>query len=563
MQKYINKKKAILLVAVLAVYAVIITPLLVINLQNKQELRGKAATIISTSGPSCPNAYTDSVIIFDESESMNYPIDEDHDIWKLQAAKNAARSFVDLIAVDARNKTSLVSFEDDATVDSQLTNDFNSVKNLINGLGTEDGDTCHQCSVIKANEEISARGRTNTKKVAILLTDGRANRIEGDDPPLPAPIAEAATIDAVEDAFTDNHIIFYTIGLGSNVNTSFLEQIANMTGGRYYFSPTTDELEEIYHEISEIISAGSIGGFVFNDINGNESFDTEEPMLSNWDVQLASSGGTQTFTTGSTGTYNFDDLCDGDYNVEEIIQSGWQQTLPASSSGYLITIDNGNSFTDKNFGNMIALTPTPLPTSTPAPSPTLTPGATILNITAYLHGIGNSGDNTNPDDTDLSNKKPVHTTINADLELFNTSNKLIGEGHGLLKYDSAKNNENFKGLIEISSIEIYPNAIPSGKYYLKVKTNFHLKRLVPGILTIITGQKNTVPDATLVTGDANNDNRLDILDYNLLLGCYSDLAPAISCDANKKTATDFNDDSFVNQFDYNLFLRELATQLGE
>jgi Mg-chelatase subunit ChlD len=556
MQKYLNKKKALLLLAVLALYLVIITPLLIINLQTKQELRGKAQTISPSPTPlpgqSCVNAYTDTVIIFDESESMNYPIDEDHDIWKLQAAKNAARSFVDLIAVDARNKTSLVSFEDDAAVDSQLTNDFNSVKNIINGLGTEDGDTCHQCAVNKANEEISARGRTNVKKIAILLTDGLANRIEDVDHIIDREVAKEAAITAVENAFTANNIIFYTIGLGSYVDEDFLEQIADMTGGKYYFSPTTDELEEIYQEISQEIGRGQIEGFKFNDINGDGVFATNEAKLRNWNIELSSGGGTLTFTTDADGNYRITELCDGNYQLQEVLKSGWQQTLPVSPSGYPILIANGSSFTDKNFGNMIAptATPTPIPTTTP------TPAATLLNLTIYQHGIGNSGDNTNPNDTNLSNKKPVHTTINADLELFNANNQLIGKGHGPVKYSSSSGN--FQG-----TLEIYPNTFPSGKYYLKVKTNFHLKRLVPGILTIIAGQKNTVPPATLVTGDANNDNKLNILDYNLLLDCYSDLSVAVACDPDKKIATDFNDDSFVNQFDYNLFLREIATQPGQ
>ncbi|MBU4098052.1 hypothetical protein KJ980_00215, partial [Patescibacteria group bacterium] len=183
------------------------------------------------------------------------------------------------------------------------------------------------------------------------------------------------------------------------------------------------------------------------------------------------------------------------------------------------------------------------------------PATTFLDLTVYQHGIWKSGDNTNPDGT-LSNKKPVHPTINADLELFNAENQLIGQGHGPLKYSSTSGN--FKGIIGI-----YPNTFPSGNYYLKIKTGFHLKRLIPGILTITAGQTNTIPAATLVTGNSNNDNRLNILDYNLLLGCYSDLATATACDPNKKLATDLNDDSFVNQTDYNLFLREIATQSGE
>ncbi|MBU3995846.1 MAG: VWA domain-containing protein [Actinobacteria bacterium] len=418
------RKKQLAIISLLIIFA-IGAPLTLFISNKQQELRGKAATTISTSGPSCPNAYTDTVIIFDESESMNYPI-KAGGIWKLQAAKDAANSFVDIIATDKRNKTSLISFEDTADINSQLTNNFNSVKNLINGLGTEDGDTCHQCSVIKANEEISARGRTNTKKVAILLTDGLANRVF-DDPNIynnNRPYAEGKTIDAVKDAHADNNIIFYTIGLGSNVNEDFLKKIAGMTGGKYYFSPTTNDLQKIYQEISREITRGSVNGFVFNDTNNNGDFNTGEPMLSNWNVQLASTGGTQTFTTGLAGTYTFNNLCDGNYHVREVIKSGWQQTLPSDPDGYPITIDNGSPFTDKNFGNMIAptatLTPTPSPTLIPTPIAT-TPTPISDTIQRCVNGGSVSGFIWN----DANNNKAYDTNEN---KLPNWNIDLFKEG---------------------------------------------------------------------------------------------------------------------------------------
>lgn len=48
------------------------------------------------------------------------------------------------------------------------------------------------------------------------------------------------------------------------------------------------------------------------------------------------------------------------------------------------------------------------------------------------------------------------------------------------------------------------------------------------------------------------------------MDCYSDIAPAISyIDPAKKLRADITDDGNVNQFDYNLFLRELTNISGE
>jgi hypothetical protein len=56
---------------------------------------------------------------------------------------------------------------------------------------------------------------------------------------------------------------------------------------------------------------------------------------------------------------------------------------------------------------------------------------------------------------------------------------------------------------------------------------------------------------------------MNILDYNILMNCYSDLLPPVNCDALKKGSADLTDDGQVNQYDYNLFLRELNNRGGD
>jgi hypothetical protein len=66
-----------------------------------------------------------------------------------------------------------------------------------------------------------------------------------------------------------------------------------------------------------------------------------------------------------------------------------------------------------------------------------------------------------------------------------------------------------------------------------------------------------------VTGDANGDNKLDILDWNMLFGCYSDIQPPRSCDEQRKLASDLDDDGSVTLIDLNLLVRELSVQPGQ
>ncbi len=202
-------------------------------------------------------------------------------------------------------------------------------------------------------------------------------------------------------------------------------------------------------------------------------------------------------------------------------------------------------------------TPTPKPTATPTPKPTATPTPTPINtmliLNTLLDGIGSRGDNSNPEGS-LSNKKPLHPTRSVKINIFDASNKLVSDVSGTINYSSASGS--FTGSIS--------STISSGNYTIKVTTDNHLTRLLPGIQNIKSGQSNKLPDAIFITGDAVIDNKLDIRDYNILLGCYSDLKAATNCkDDTTKNSADFNDDGAVNQFDYNLFLRELATQPGQ
>jgi len=197
-------------------------------------------------------------------------------------------------------------------------------------------------------------------------------------------------------------------------------------------------------------------------------------------------------------------------------------------------------------------TPKP-PTSTPKP-PTSTPGGVTLALDIALHGIGAGGDNANPTGNSLSNKNPLHPVQSAFVQIFDSNNQLVTSATGEVQYDS--NSGKYTGAVNAD--------LPStnGSYIVKLRTNQHLVRLVPGIQTFTPGQTSQLPQVDLIAGDITNDNRVDILDYNSLLDCYSDLGPAPACNDTKKVTSDLNDDDSVNQFDYNLFLRELSTQPG-
>ena len=177
----------------------------------------------------------------------------------------------------------------------------------------------------------------------------------------------------------------------------------------------------------------------------------------------------------------------------------------------------------------------------------------ILGLDLLLHGIGSGGDNVNAKSSGTAN--PLHPERLVKVEIRNASNAVVAMPQSIVQFQ--KTTGNFTGTISAGSLT-------TGVYTIKVEMPQFLWKTVPGIISITSGQTTAVNQIALTTGDVNSDNKLSILDYNLVLDCFSDLSSAKNCaDQAKKQSADITDDGSVNQFDYNLFLRELSVQSGD
>lgn len=199
--------------------------------------------------------------------------------------------------------------------------------------------------------------------------------------------------------------------------------------------------------------------------------------------------------------------------------------------------------------------PTNIPTTTPTPLVTPAPEQTVLKFNVVkLHGIGTGGDNTNPNVGGNSN--PITQTRNLTVELFDTNGNLAKTVQGNIIYGSG--NGYFSGSVVLDS------SVIEGSYQMKIKTDKYLRRQLSRIITVTKGTTIELPEAILVVGDSNGDGTLSILDYNIILDCYSDfLAPKNCEDPAKKAKADLSDDGKVNHDDHTLFLRELSVVSGD
>lgn len=170
----------------------------------------------------------------------------------------------------------------------------------------------------------------------------------------------------------------------------------------------------------------------------------------------------------------------------------------------------------------ISATPTTSisPTITASLTPTVTdrtsvtPGqsaTTTIDYSFKLQAIGN-------DTQHSENPDPRFKERSVNIEVFDNANNKLGERRGMIPYDSRSGL--FKGSFQTTEI-------PAGEYnvVIKIKSNKYLRRLIGKdsnsvLLKVKAGQNNMLPLTTLLIGDINNDNDLDIEDYNIYLSCF-------------------------------------------
>jgi Ca-activated chloride channel family protein len=196
----------------------------------------------------------DIILVVDISGSM---LAEDFKPNRLEASKSVATEF---IAGRPDDRMGLVVFSGESFTQCPLTTDHAVLMNLFQGIQSgiiEDGTAI---GLGLATSVSRLKDSDAKSKVIILLTDGMNNR------------GEIAPITAAEIAKTFG-IRVYTIGVGSpgtapypfrtqfgiqyqnvkvEIDEGVLQEIASMTGGKYFRATNNQKLKEIYQEIDKM-----------------------------------------------------------------------------------------------------------------------------------------------------------------------------------------------------------------------------------------------------------------------------------------------------------------------
>ncbi len=149
--------------------------------------------------------------------------------------KEGAKEFVD--RMDAtRDQAGVVSWDDGIDFTLELTNDFTLVKQNIDNVDAS-GGTDLDVGLNAAINLLDAGARVGSVHAIIFLTDGIGDYTPSGQPGSPADRAAAAGY------------VVYTIGLSPDVDEAVLREIADVTGGAYYYAENADDIPPIYNDI--------------------------------------------------------------------------------------------------------------------------------------------------------------------------------------------------------------------------------------------------------------------------------------------------------------------------
>ena len=167
----------------------------------------------------------DVVFVIDSSGSMSW-----ND--KTEIRKEVTNNFIDKLT--SNDRAAVVSFASYAYELTGFTGNKETLKNAVNSLGCS-GGTDIGAGISMALDLFKKQPLNDNKlKSIVLLTDGDG----------------AYSYDYNKEA-KDNNIIIYTVGLGSGVRTSVLTDIADKTGGKYFYANNASNLYNIFDSIYE------------------------------------------------------------------------------------------------------------------------------------------------------------------------------------------------------------------------------------------------------------------------------------------------------------------------
>jgi Mg-chelatase subunit ChlD len=221
----------------------------------------------------------DLVFCLDDSGSM-----EDGDIdytytkpWRIDIAKEASLNVVDLLQTQERG--AVVEFAGTVWIQQDLTGDMELLKTRISQTPSSPWNgTAIDLGLGKSIQILDQQSTLDRDKVILLLSDGESNRTRA--------------INKAKEAKAKGYKI-YTIALGAKADQYLMSIIAQISGGKYAYSPSIQDLNALM---------SGLAGEIFNTAGRNVVLETTLPAGNMTVIDSAISPAPASIVTNADGS---------------------------------------------------------------------------------------------------------------------------------------------------------------------------------------------------------------------------------------------------------------------
>jgi len=158
-------------------------------------------------------------------------------------------------SLSKKEKMGLIGFSDGVEFDSGIVENVSDLSEYISKL-EPGGGTNIASGTFAALSHLS--GKEDTINVVIVMTDGEDSSFGSDN------------LDRLREYVDDGHTLVYTVGMGSSVNASYLQQIASAGNGKFVYSFSASELSAIYEFIHAQMENNYVVTFTAKDVEKND-----------------------------------------------------------------------------------------------------------------------------------------------------------------------------------------------------------------------------------------------------------------------------------------------------
>jgi VWFA-related protein len=225
-----------------------------ITVDGKPTTVSKAELVSSTTSP------LDVLLMIDTSGSTEGVA--------LAEAKNAAVAFIRSLAPEDR--VAIMRFANSVTVQQDFTNDKEAAIAAVNALVSRGQTELYKAAAGAINQAATS---TSARRAVVFLTDGAQDAIVTD-----------VTADQAIGLARSTGIPVFTIALGAAIqDSSFIQDLASVSGGRYLEAPTPGDLTNVYQSVGRLLQNQYAVTFDASEASGKP-----ESQIS---VQVTASGG--------------------------------------------------------------------------------------------------------------------------------------------------------------------------------------------------------------------------------------------------------------------------------